>query len=144
MALPKSPETREALEPDTLVGAVADLDKERSLLSKLYSTPGKTTAGEMQAVDLLTAFLQRTPVLNNAVAHRMSDKYDAHCGQVIKTSPFLKKDVPAANSEMLVLRAYASQYEMRPSTRHLTSANVMLKPKGNLPQYVRYRANSKV
>ena len=39
MAPPKSPETCEALEPDTLVGAVEDLDKERSLLSKLSSTP---------------------------------------------------------------------------------------------------------
>ena len=40
-ALPKSPETCEALEPDTLVGEVEDIEKEMSLLSKLSSTPKK-------------------------------------------------------------------------------------------------------
>ena len=67
----------------------------------------------MQVVAQVTAFLQRTPVLNNAVVLRMSEKYDAQSGHVIKTSPLSKKGAHAVNSEMLVLLAYASQYEMR-------------------------------
>ena len=113
MALPKSPEKCEGFEPDTLVTAVEELEKERPLLSKLSSTPKQDAAKEMDVAQLVTDLLERAPVLNKPVVERLAKKYDSQCDQVIKTSPLLKKDAPPANSEMLVLLAYTPQYDMR-------------------------------
>ena len=111
--LPQNESDAQAMDVDVLLELVEDIDKERSKISKLASKPNEKTGTSLKICDHVTAFLHRCPIINPSVSIRLASKYVDQSANTIETAPLNKRDCPPITSDIVLLLAYASQYETR-------------------------------